>query len=70
MAAITRHWSTFLNGIQTDEAKFRAEIAKIVANVKQAAASQAARAEAGQRHRRRERARGHDADARASRPSS
>ena len=27
MAAITRHWSTFLNGIQTDEAKFRAEIA-------------------------------------------
>ena len=39
MAAITRHWSTFLNGIQTDEPRFRAEIAKIVANVKQAAAS-------------------------------
>jgi AhpD family alkylhydroperoxidase len=39
MAAITRHWSTFLNGIQTDETKFRAEIAKIVANVKQASAS-------------------------------
>jgi AhpD family alkylhydroperoxidase len=39
MAALTRHWSTFLNGIQTDEAKFRAEIAKIVSNVKQAAAS-------------------------------
>jgi AhpD family alkylhydroperoxidase len=34
MAAITRHWSTFLNGIQTDEAKFRSEIAKIVADVK------------------------------------
>jgi AhpD family alkylhydroperoxidase len=34
MAAITRHWSTFLNGIQTDETKFRAEIAKIVAHVK------------------------------------
>jgi AhpD family alkylhydroperoxidase len=34
MAAITRHWSTFLNGIQTDEPKFRAEIAKIVASVK------------------------------------
>lgn len=34
MAAITRHWSTFLNGIQTDEAKFRAEIATIVSNVK------------------------------------
>jgi AhpD family alkylhydroperoxidase len=42
MAATTRHWSTFLNGIQTDEAKFRGEIAKIVANVKQAAASKAA----------------------------
>jgi AhpD family alkylhydroperoxidase len=41
MAATTRHWSTFLNGIQTDETKFRAEIAKIVANVKQAAASHA-----------------------------
>jgi AhpD family alkylhydroperoxidase len=41
MAAITRHWSTFLNGIQTDEPKFRAEIAKIVANVKQAQASKA-----------------------------
>ena len=41
MAAMTRHWSTFLNGIQTDETKFRAEIAKIVANVKQAAATHA-----------------------------
>ncbi|HVU49650.1 MAG TPA: carboxymuconolactone decarboxylase family protein [Polyangia bacterium] len=41
MAAMTRHWSTFLNGIQTDEAKFRGEIARIVANVKQAAASHA-----------------------------
>ena len=39
MAAITRHWSTFLNGIQTDETKFRAEVAKIVDNVKQAMAS-------------------------------
>src|SRR5450432_2622875 len=34
MAAITRHWSTFLNGIQTDETKFRTEIATIVSNVK------------------------------------
>ena len=41
MAAVTRHWSTFLNGIQTDEAKFRGEIAKIVANVKQASQSHA-----------------------------
>ena len=41
MAAITRHWSTFLNGIQTDEPRFRGEIAKIIANVKQAAATKA-----------------------------
>jgi len=34
MAAITRHWSTFLNGIQTDDNKFRGEIMKIVAHVK------------------------------------
>jgi AhpD family alkylhydroperoxidase len=39
MAAITRHWSTFLNGIQTDEAKFRGEISRIVDNVKKASAS-------------------------------
>ena len=38
MAAITRHWSTVLNGIQTDETKFRAEIARVVGNVKQTAA--------------------------------
>src|SRR5438045_6278954 len=30
MAGITRHWSTFLNGIQTDDGKFRAEITRIV----------------------------------------
>jgi len=41
MAAITRHWSTYLNGIQTDETKFRAEIAKIIDNVKKASASKA-----------------------------
>ena len=34
MAAITRHWSTFLNGIQTDDARFRGEIAKVIAHVK------------------------------------
>ncbi len=44
MAAITRHWSTFLNGIQTDETKFRGEIAKIVANVKQVSAAKPAAA--------------------------
>jgi AhpD family alkylhydroperoxidase len=41
MAATTRHWSTFLNGMQTDETKFRGEIAKIIANVKAASASKA-----------------------------
>jgi AhpD family alkylhydroperoxidase len=41
MAAITRHWSTYLNGIQTDETRFRAEIAKLVDNAKKAAASKA-----------------------------
>jgi len=41
MAALTRHWSTYLNGIQTDEAKFRGEIAKIIDNVKKAGASKA-----------------------------
>ena len=39
MAAITRHWSTFLNGVQTDEARFRAEIAKLVDHARKAMAS-------------------------------
>jgi AhpD family alkylhydroperoxidase len=39
MAALTRHWSTYLNGLQTDETKFRAEIGKVVENVKKASAS-------------------------------
>lgn len=42
MGALTRRWSTFLNGIQTDEGKFRAEIAQLVANLKRAGASGAA----------------------------
>jgi AhpD family alkylhydroperoxidase len=41
MAALTRHWSTYLNGIQMDEGKFRAEIATLVAGAKKAAASHA-----------------------------
>jgi AhpD family alkylhydroperoxidase len=32
-AALTRHWSTFLNGMQLDEAKFRSEIKTAVANM-------------------------------------
>lgn len=30
LAGITRHWSTFLNGMQTDDAKWRAEVKRIV----------------------------------------
>jgi AhpD family alkylhydroperoxidase len=37
MAALTRHWSTWLNGIQMDETRFRSEIMKLIANAKQAA---------------------------------
>jgi AhpD family alkylhydroperoxidase len=39
MAGLTRHWSTFLNGIQTDEGKFRAEIGRITDGARKAAAS-------------------------------
>ena len=41
MAAVTRHWSTFLNGAQIDEARFRADVAKLIDNAKRAAASKA-----------------------------
>jgi AhpD family alkylhydroperoxidase len=34
MGALTRKWSTWLNGIQTDEGKFRSEIVTLVANMK------------------------------------
>src|SRR5262245_32864398 len=34
MGAMTRKWSTFLNGIQTDEGKFRTEIGQLTANMK------------------------------------
>jgi AhpD family alkylhydroperoxidase len=30
MAAITRHWSTYLNGVQTDEAEFKRDIDRLV----------------------------------------
>jgi AhpD family alkylhydroperoxidase len=39
MAAITRHWSTYINGIQQDEGKFRSEISRLVEGAKKAAAS-------------------------------
>jgi AhpD family alkylhydroperoxidase len=34
MAAITRQWSTVLNGVQTDENQFRAELGKVIDYVK------------------------------------
>jgi AhpD family alkylhydroperoxidase len=42
MASITRQWSTVLNGLQTDEPQFRAELAKIIDFVKRPHAPQAA----------------------------
>src|SRR5262245_12194587 len=39
MGAMTRKWSTFLNGIQTDESKFRMEIGQLVTNMKKMMAS-------------------------------
>src|SRR4029078_13511014 len=39
MGALTRKWSTWLNGIQTDEGKFRAEITQLVTNMKKMMAS-------------------------------
>lgn len=34
MAAIVRHWSTYLNGAQIDEAGFRKELDQVIANAK------------------------------------
>ena len=39
MAAQARHWSTYMNGAQLDEAKFRGEIAQMVTNISKAAAA-------------------------------
>jgi AhpD family alkylhydroperoxidase len=39
MASLTRHWSTFLNGSQVDEGKFRGEIARIAEGARKAAQS-------------------------------
>lgn len=39
MAGLTRHWSTFLNGMQLDEGKFRGEINQLVAGAKKATAA-------------------------------
>jgi AhpD family alkylhydroperoxidase len=42
MAAIVRHWSTFLNGAQIDKAAFRAEVDRVMAPAKKSARLQAA----------------------------
>jgi AhpD family alkylhydroperoxidase len=39
IAALTRHWSTFMNGIQMDEGKFRAELGKFIGDIKKAMAA-------------------------------
>jgi AhpD family alkylhydroperoxidase len=39
IAAMARHWSTFFNGIQLDEGKFRSEIARLVQGAKAGAAA-------------------------------
>jgi AhpD family alkylhydroperoxidase len=39
MAALARHWSTFFNGIQIDEGKFRGEIGKLRENITKAMSS-------------------------------
>jgi AhpD family alkylhydroperoxidase len=39
VAAITRHWSTFMNGVQLDETKFRAELTKFTGDIKKAMAA-------------------------------
>jgi AhpD family alkylhydroperoxidase len=41
MAAIVRHWSTFLNGAQIDKATFRAEVDRVLAPPKKSARLQA-----------------------------
>jgi AhpD family alkylhydroperoxidase len=42
MAAGSRHWSTFFNGMQLDEAKFRADIGRAVESAKKAMAAKMA----------------------------
>jgi AhpD family alkylhydroperoxidase len=39
LSAMSRHWSTFFNGMQLDETKFRAELVKLRENITKAMAS-------------------------------
>lgn len=41
MAALTRHWSTMLNGLQTDEAAFKRDVDRIVKGAKKSMAQKA-----------------------------
>jgi AhpD family alkylhydroperoxidase len=41
MAGLTRHWSTYLNGIQPDEAKFKADVMKTLDGMKKMMAGKA-----------------------------
>lgn len=41
MSALARHWSTFMNGVQLDEAKFKQEISEFVTRMKNQPASAA-----------------------------
>jgi AhpD family alkylhydroperoxidase len=41
VASIVRHWSTYLNGIQYDEARFRQEVDKVMAHLRQPTIGQA-----------------------------
>jgi hypothetical protein len=43
MAAIVRHWSTFLNGAQIDKVSFKAEVDRVMAPAKKTAKLQATR---------------------------
>jgi AhpD family alkylhydroperoxidase len=47
MAALTRHWSTYLNGMQIDEAAFKRDIDRLVKGAKKQAAATPAKAERG-----------------------
>src|SRR5262245_22632609 len=42
MSAITRKWSTVLNGLPTDDAKFKNEINQMIAHAKKSATANAA----------------------------
>jgi AhpD family alkylhydroperoxidase len=39
LSALTRHWSTFFNGVQLDETRYRADLAKLRENMTKAMAS-------------------------------